>query len=448
MYREEDIEKIKLNVDKISDEAMKLYKTTYEPTFEENRKVYDEILNYIRDKKRIVYGGFAQNSLITMKDKEDGFYKETDVPDVEFYSFEPLKDLIELCDILTEKGYKFVQGTEGVHGGTYKIFVNFINYCDITYISKNIYDNCPYIESKDNIRFCHPNFMLIDIYRVFTDPMTSYFRLDKSFRRYLRLYRHYPVKNDNKIIKFNPTPESTLSKLRMYIIQNSNYIVVGTYGYNYYMKKVNGELSSINFYEIITSDLDKEGPLIYKKLQKLFNNKIIVKEYTPFFEFFDTRIEFLLDDKVILRVYNNNSRCIVYNNSDKKKTKFGTTQLILLYLISNYNYYLINRNKEDANSYLNLFINLIETRNTYLEKNKLTVLDNTPFQEFKFNCIGEPVDIIRQERLEIMEKKKQGKLLKYRYDPQKGKKGTAPDYIFNNTSGNQIINKKNLIINL
>jgi hypothetical protein len=56
MYRDEDIHKIKLNIDNITEKAMTIYKTNYEPTLTESKEVYKELLNFIREQKRIIYG--------------------------------------------------------------------------------------------------------------------------------------------------------------------------------------------------------------------------------------------------------------------------------------------------------------------------------------------------------------------------------------------------------
>lgn len=446
MFRDDDIDVLKKNIDDIADSAMLYYKTNYEPTISESKIIYGEILSFIEKKKRLIYGGYAQNSLIIMKNKDDGFYKESDTPDIEFYSFEPLVDLIELCNHLHSKNFKYVQGSEGIHAGTYKIFVNFINYCDISYMPKNIYDRCPYIDNN-KIRFTHPTFMLIDIYRVFTDPMTSYWRLDKSFKRYLRLYKYYKIDYPpNKTIKFtSKASDNVLQQIRKRIIHNTKYIVVGTYAYNYYIKKNGKDPIDINYYEIITSDIDKEGIKVFEILKKQFGNKITTKEYMPFFEYFDRRIDFLYEDKVILKLYNNNNRCIVYNESETKKTKFGTSHLVLLYLLANYIYFNINKNDIESKNYLILYLDLIENKKDYLDKNNKTVLDTTPFMDFKFNCIGQPVDMAREEKIEIMKRKEKKQTLKFRYDPT-GKDYKIPSYIFDNVSGNQIINEKNLLI--
>ena len=76
MYREEDIEIIKLNIDDISDKAMYTYKSNNEPTYEESNNVYKVIIDYIKNKKKIVYGGYAQNKLII----EESF--EEDMPTI------------------------------------------------------------------------------------------------------------------------------------------------------------------------------------------------------------------------------------------------------------------------------------------------------------------------------------------------------------------------------
>ena len=140
MYRQKEIEEIMKNIDKLEDTAKEIQLNTYEPTIMERRNVYSEIIKYIKAKNRIVYGGYAQNELIRVKNKEDVFYREIDVADIEFYSPNPISDMIDLCDILHNKKFKHIDGKEGVHNETYKIFVNFENYCDISYIPKNIYD--------------------------------------------------------------------------------------------------------------------------------------------------------------------------------------------------------------------------------------------------------------------------------------------------------------------
>ena len=237
MYRSEDIIKINDNIDKIKEDAQFEYKKVNEPTFKETSNVCKEIINFIKKKKRVVYGGYAQNLLIMDKNKDDVFYKEIDgafynwpdLADIEFYSPTPLEDLIELTEDLFTKKYEYIEASGGQHDGTYKIFVNFLNYCDISYIPKNIYNTMPII-TVDGIKCAHPHFMMVDSYRIFTDPMTSFWRLDKTIKRFQKIFKHYPINQtgNNKRLELKKSID-TDEFIRKKIIHNSKLIAIDNF---------------------------------------------------------------------------------------------------------------------------------------------------------------------------------------------------------------------------
>jgi hypothetical protein len=457
MYRTEDMEKINQNLSKIKDDAAKEYKTFYEPTLLEMSKVYNAIKNYIKKNNKIVYGGFAQNLLIIKKNPDDAFYTNIDgayfnwpdIADIEFYSTTPLEDIINLTEELYAQGFKHIEGKEGIHPETYKIFVNFVNYCDISYIPTHINNNMPII-IVDGIKCTNPHFMMVDAYRVLTDPMTSYWRLDKSITRFQTILKYYPIDESNvdKNIILQSTNDSVIKFIRKKIIQKSKLIAVGLHAFNYYAKKVTKKdvIKNIPYYEIISTNYEHDAKFIYNHLNKKFGNKISVKEFTPFFSFLDKHIEFFYDSMLILKLYGNNQRCIVYNYSDKKKTHFGTYNLVMMYLFFEYYYALINRNKQNTQLFNTLIGKFFKLRNTYLNYKKITVIDDSPFKDFTYKCYGIPVESIRSSLLSGLEKRKQGKQMKFRYGPS-GKPKQPPDYNFSNISGNQILNEKYLILN-
>ena len=139
------------------------------------------IENFIIRKNRIIYGGWAWHNLIKFKNNNDGIYDKdrSGFPDIEFYSYDPANDLIEICNNLYKK-YKFVEG-QAEHDETYKLFINFINYCDISYVPKRIMSKLPFIKIN-NIKYIHQKFITIDIFRMYTDPLTSYWRLKKFIK--------------------------------------------------------------------------------------------------------------------------------------------------------------------------------------------------------------------------------------------------------------------------
>lgn len=448
MYRTEDFDKIKLNIQKIKDDATIYYKNLYEPTLIEIASVYSRIKNYIIQKEKIVYGGFAQNLLLTTKNPSISFYKEIngvyfnlpDIADIEFYSTDPLKDIIDLTNDLYTHGFKHIEAIEGTHPETYKIYVNLINYCDISYMSPNIYNNLPVI-NVNNFICTHPHFMLVDVYRILTDPMTSYWRLDKSIYRFQRLLKYYPIdKMDiNKKINFeNNNSENILKYIRKKIIQRSKLILIGFEAFNYYSKKEsNNNLSSnylnnIQYYEIISGDYNKDRKHIYKHLIHKFKDNITIKEYNPFFTFMDKKIEYYYNNKLILRLYSNNYRCTVYNYSSKKNIHYGTFTLVLMYLLFNYYYATCNKDIYNINIYYILFCKLFYIRQRYLDKHNITIVDKSPFQDFTFKCYGIPLDPLRNILLENKNIKQ-----KFKYTPN-NKEIQNIKLEFKNSSGNQI----------
>jgi hypothetical protein len=442
MYRQNDIDIIKKNMDIIKDDAMRKKLDIMEPTMKEFKEVYAIIVDFIKKKKRIIYGGYAQNHLIKIKNESDVFYKELDMADIEFYTYQPLEDVIELSDLLHSQKFKFVQGAEGVHNETYKIFVNFINYCDVSYMPKNIYDNMPIME-QNGILYTHPHFMMIDAFRVYADPLTSYFRLDKTFSRFTTLMRYYPF--DLSLAKNTPLYEKenkeTKRFIRHKVLHDSQLIVIGHYAFNYLVKKADEKLAVENcpYYQVISINYDEDKVKIGNFLRKHLKN-ITSKEFYPYFQFYDKHTEYYQDGICILKVYGHNNRCIVNQFSDKKRVYFGTFQLIFLYLLVDYQYAHSRRDSREKNNYMILITRLLKARERYLDEHNKTILDRTPFREFTLQCLGSTEDPLRMARLEERKKKEAGKQIKFRYDP-KGSPGKVPNFKFDNTSGNEIIKK-------
>ena len=106
----------------------------------------------------------------------------------------------------------------------------------------------------------------------------------------------------------------------------------------------------------------------------------------------------------------------------------------MLYLLVDYNLAKINNDKAEEANILSLIVRLMSIRDKYLDARDLTVLDKSPFQEFTYQCFGEPVDPIRSARLKMQEKKDLGKKIKFRYNPT-GNPGKVPSFKFDNSSG-------------
>ena len=91
---------------------------------------------------------------------------------------------------LDDAGITYVIGRQAQHDETFTVFANFNQYCDMSYMPAIVYNKIEYIEI-DGLRYIHPDYILIDIFRMYNDPLTSYWRLPKVFKRMKLLMSEY-----------------------------------------------------------------------------------------------------------------------------------------------------------------------------------------------------------------------------------------------------------------
>ena len=449
MYNSKHFDLISKNIDNLIDKSEKQIKENYEPTVKERDQVYQVIKDYIKKRNNIVYGGYAQNKLITEKSQHSGFYGKYDFPDIEFYSSTPIKDAIELCDLLHKQKFKHIMCEEAVHPGTYKLFVNFENYCDITFMDDVLLKNFPTIK-LEGMRMTPPNVIYIDSLRVYTDPITSWHRLNKTWSRTVKIMKYYPLalKSNYSTFNFkNTVPENVGTFIRKEILHNHKRVVIGHYAYNYLVKKTskaNLEIKNLPFYQILVLNFKRECQNIFNLFKKKFGKKVSLKESYPFFIFLGRKCEIFYDNKLVLQMYDYNERCTPCRLSNKKKTYFARFGVVIMYILMEYCFAVTYKREYDSNNYALLFKNLITARDNYLECHNYTILDESPFQEFTIECLGLTIDPMRKARLNTIEKLKKGKRLKFRYEP-KGKEGKVPNYNFEITTGLPVKSNHNSI---
>lgn len=476
LYKQGDIELLAENWSNIMADVEQERLALLEPTLEEMKEVHEIVLEFVRNNKRKIYGGFALNLLVKDKDKKDAIYKDNKVPDVDFYSPDPIGDLMKLCNILHQKGYKAVAGREAMHQETYSLSVNYMLYCDISYVPRNIYNKMPFIE-VDKLILIHPHFMFIDYLRMMTDPLISYWRFEgdlKSYRRFFLLQKHYlfpKAKNEIKIKDSSPTIQVALDMIFQFLLNRNSIIVTGLYAYNYYLyesrildssESGNMSLIRVPYYEFISSDYRTD---YFALLTHLKSNVIIPQdrltstEFYPFFQFTGHSVEIYIDKQLICRIYNNNKKCFPYldlpaikfnisANSVEKHKKYiirmGTFPVTLLYGLISIMKARTTDDSQGKNLYYQFVGNLLESRNHFFDKYNKNYLDDTPFREFVVKCIGETIQPDRQRRLLIESRKKKNKRYTFQYEPENGVKEPSTSYEFANSSGNAINNPKNL----
>ena len=162
----------------------------------ETIKIVNIVENFLRRKKLVAYGGTAINSILP---KEDQFYNmEYELPDYDFFTPNALDDAKELCDIYVKEGFVEVEAKNGVHEGTYKVYVNFMPVADVTYLHKDIFNAI----KKEAIRvagiyYAPPNFLRMSMYLELSRPAGEISRWEKVLKRLTLLNKNYPLKAHN-----------------------------------------------------------------------------------------------------------------------------------------------------------------------------------------------------------------------------------------------------------
>ena len=459
LYREIDIQAITDKLDQIIDEANDIKKKTLEPTLDECFQVQEVICDFIRKKKRIIYGGTAYNELIKNKNKKDGIYSIKDCKDIEFYTPKPIEDIMELSNILDGKKFKYVQGRQANHAETYTIFVNFEQICDMSYMPSNIFSNMPVI-TINGLLYSHPLWILVDILRQYNDPITSYWRLkDKKFFRANILLKYYPLELEKNKYKLNKDMIDIKTNIFNEISKLNTLIFIGSIAEEYYLSRS----SEINKYklECFSVNFENDIKIINKFIEKILSEKyknIKINLYKPFYQFTDQHIEFILNNVCLLKIYGSNNKCIPYNilhlnNSKIEKIqlggfykrynqsggsetiKIGSFMILFNHLLIERQYYYINRSDKYKEIESRMY-ELLKERQDYLKNKSKTVIDNSPFKEFILKCSGDTIDQAREFRLNILKKKQKGQRTIFTYDPATQKNAKIPEYIFTNTSGN------------
>lgn len=415
-------------------------------------KAIEMIMKYVKEKKRIIYGGTAQNMHVVSMNESKAFYNEVKIPDIDFYSPEPLKDLIELSDMIYEANMGTVYAKEAQHDESYTIFFDTYNVVDITYVPRIIYNNMP-TTTFDGIRYIAPEFFFIDIYRIYTDPLTSFMAgqsvIKKAYKRMITMESMFQKDFPNKKCDFEKNPDALpiIGSILQHICKNRDYgcIVVGDYAFNQFAPN---DPVPITRLDIIAPNIQKVTMAALVLIKKLFPEevtKVKVKEYRPYFQFLGRSIELLHNDRSILYIMTNNNKCIPYKELEND-IYIGSFHMMILYLYIFISYSRTHKLHSDLEKMYCMIDRAFNARNEYLRHgNKLGIEEDTIYQELQIECLGKTVDPRYKHFREISKKKV------FTYNPKNkmtnNKKRELKEYKgYANTSGNIIENEKHRLI--
>jgi hypothetical protein len=170
-----------------------------------------DVGEFVKNKKLLLYGGFAINLLLP---KSKRFYKDYTVNDYDCFSKTAKKDAYELAQYLKNKKYKYIKVRKALHDNTFKVIVNFVVVADITQVEKKKFDNLMKIsesEKKSELyKYYKNDYKLVPFAILFSNmhfelarPLSSYYRWEKILKRLELLQSIIPKSMTTDIKKNN-----------------------------------------------------------------------------------------------------------------------------------------------------------------------------------------------------------------------------------------------------
>jgi len=481
-YTDDDYDDVMSKLPDIIMEAERKAGEVIEPTIYEKKEVREVIKDFIRDKKRKVYGGAAINETLIAVNPDDAIYDDYTFRDIEFYSPTPVPDLVELTNLLYGKGYKYVVGKEAQHEETYNIFVNFQLYCDISYVPVRVYNGIKTIEI-DGVHYADPHFMLIDQLRIINQPLTAASqRWDKTFKRMYKLLKNYPLEYFDKPIRIpKPTTEmqeyiSNIKNKFLALKETQEVCLIsGFEAYNFFIRharedrtveqqarttygvnKLETFVTNIPYLEFISVSYRDTVERLYNFIREMVPEpkEVTLEEYFPLFQFTGYSVFINYKGNPLVRIYEADGFCVPNIKTTRGYMYVSYQYLLMAMFISKFRAHL-DKNREMYFNYGIAISNLVTARNIFLTKKNLGVINSTVFGEFRISCVGSTVNFVRDSQLRGLEKYKQGKQI-FRYTPEQFQASSQESqakfdptrHFFKNTSGNKILNSKNLLFKL
>jgi hypothetical protein len=349
---------------------------------------------FIKDKNLICYGGIAINNILP---KRDQFYKSNEFPDYDFFSNDALNHAKELADIYSKAGFGNVEAKSGMHYGTYKVYVNFLNIADITQLDDVYYENLKKsAKVVQGIMYCPPDFLRMSLYLELSRPKGDVSRWEKIFPRLRLLNKKFPIKN-TKCKSMKGNIDNKIYDSIKNILIDQKCIFIGGLAQKIYKKYTKNKIANYNTFDVIGLKAENISDTIKKKHKDL---KVNIESVDKIGELIPKHYKIIIDNICYANIYQSDA-CYSYNRIKigKKIVNIGTIFTILsFYLI-----FLFAGEKEYDSNRILCTSHIIQ--NIYL-RNRLK--NSGILKVFTIQCEG------KQETLEdiLLEKREKFKTLK------------------------------------
>lgn len=330
------------------------------PKIERRHLAINIVIDFLKRRGLVVYGGTAINAAI-VKAGGEPIYGEAELPDFDFYSNEPIKHGIELCNLLHEAGLEYVTMAEALHQCTFKIKIERSEpaIADISWVHKDVYKylfECQSFLGRLGLRYASPAFQVVDLYSACANPLDGgFYKLEKVLDREDRFNRLYFAEADAvKNLAEHPNRRDMI--LDSWQNDNGNIgvvvgwvervlakicdpIFIGRIAYNSYLQNSGIKIRDRRI-QCVPPEVLVEGGLavVDKVIQEVgrkitdnhLNYRLQVKEYYHYFRFLGRRIvlDLVYNDakasstNVAILVVYDMKEVLVLKDGDRSETVF------------------------------------------------------------------------------------------------------------------------------
>lgn len=269
--------------------------------YRKNIYIYSLIKDFINKKNLLIYGGVAINSILPKKDR---FYEKYDIPDIDFFSYRAKEDAIELVEYLASKKIKYVEVRAGIHYETFKIYIQFISFADITGIPKYLFDKMLKLSNDEtsmikklapdyDIKVAPLGFLRLTMHIELSRPDGYIERWIKVYKRMTLLYDYYPIHFDNKCKGYERDPYNRMVRIKkdlLKFIEKIKVPILGVEAIKLYLIEGGFKIDkdyilhpSMTVIDIISIDYVNTTNIIIEYLNKylISGEKLFVKESPP-----------------------------------------------------------------------------------------------------------------------------------------------------------------------
>lgn len=371
-----------------------------------NPKDYLEMANivfdFIKKKGLILYGGEAIDKNLKNA-KQPGIYSAQSKPDYDFYSFDYEKDSIELCNILHDKGYKYVRRIPRMHRGTFAVQANTANIADITYVPKNIFDKIPVVKIN-GVKYIDNLYTIKNLYLGLVRPKLSanYARWEKDWERLQLMNEIFPIpatpttSNVKSALKLSKKTEDAIQLVcKQFVYRNPQVVVTGRRAVQF----MQGDTETGPL-ELVSVDSQAENHV--KMIQKLIP-KTSVEVYAPFLGDLPTRLRIKMNDETIADIYSIEHECVATVKSESG-TYYSNYYYLMHFLLSQYFYFSVYPEYSHQPNQLAIVSNLQKKRDEFLKTHKLDGFEAEAkqYRVLDSQCVGtqkSDPEITREQQL-------------------------------------------------